>query len=142
MADPKPSTSRVGRRHHLEVRDRHEVPDLDLAPARDRERRRLYPANADHLPRPATERHRRGSGKREVVDLVGLAARDRRVVEPGVVRIWPSTAEDRADGLGVLRGEHYPQDLAAVAAVLEDFLADELPLAVAVGGKPDPDGGP
>ena len=39
---------------------------------------------------------------------------------------------------GSLGGEHHPPDLAAVAAVLEDLLADQLALAVAVGGEPDP----
>lgn len=45
--------------------------------------------------------------------------------------------EGVADGLRVLGGEHDPHDLAMEAAVLEDFLADQLPLAVAVRGKPD-----
>ena len=41
----------------------------------------------------------------------------------------------------VLRGEQHPHHLAAVLVMLEDFLTDELTLAVAIGGEPDPLGG-
>ena len=34
-------------------------------------------------------------------------------------------------------GKHDPHDLATEAAVLQDFLADQLTLAIAVRGKPD-----
>jgi hypothetical protein len=37
----------------------------------------------------------------------------------------------------VLGGKHDPHDLAAEATVLQDFLADQLTLAIAVRGKPD-----
>ena len=42
---------------------------------------------------------------------------------------------------GVLRGEQHPHDLAAVFVMLENFLADELTLAIAIGGEPNPLGG-
>src|ERR1019366_2625742 len=40
-----------------------------------------------------------------------------------------------------LRGEQHPHDLAAVIVMLENFLADELTLAIAVGSEPNPLGG-
>ena len=42
---------------------------------------------------------------------------------------------------GILRGEQHPHDLTAVLVMLENFLTDELPLAVAIGGEPNPLGG-
>ena len=51
-----------------------------------------------------------------------------------MVAVGPGAAERLADGLCVLRGEQYPQNLSAIAAMLQNFLADELPLAVAIGG--------
>ena len=137
VAHPQRPAFGMRRRHHLEVPHRHEVADLDLAPARDRQRRRLHPADADHVPRAPAERHRRRSGQGQVVDLVRLPARDRGLVEPGVLGVGPGAPERRADGLRILRREQHPQHLAAITAVLEDFLADELPLAVAVGREPD-----
>ena len=58
-----------------------------------------------------------------------------------MLAVGSGAAERLADGLSVLRGEQYPQDLAAIAAVLQNLLAYELPLAVAIGGEPDPLGG-
>ena len=40
-----------------------------------------------------------------------------------------------------LRGEQHPHDLTAVFVILENFLTDELTLAVAIGGEPNPLGG-
>ena len=40
-----------------------------------------------------------------------------------------------------LRGEQHPHHLTAVFVMLEYFLPDELPLAVAIGGEPNPLGG-
>ena len=51
--------------------------------------------------------------------------------------VGPGAPERRADGLRVLGREQHPHRIAPVAAVLEDLLADQLPLAVAVGGEPD-----
>ena len=126
------------RGHHLEIPDRHELADLDLAPARDRQRRRLDPADADHALCAPAQRHRRRPGQRQVVDLVGLPARHRRRVEPGVLFIGPGAPERHADGLRVLRREQHPHRHAPVAAMLQDLLADQLSLAVAVGGEPHP----
>ena len=55
-----------------------------------------------------------------------------------MVAVGPGAAERLADGLRVLRGEQYPQNLSAIAAMLQNFLADELPLAIAIGGEPRP----
>ena len=43
-----------------------------------------------------------------------------------------------ADSLRVLRGEQHPHHLTAVLIMLKNFLADELTLAIAVGGEPNP----
>ena len=58
-----------------------------------------------------------------------------------MIAVGPGAAERLADGLRVLRGEQHPQNLAAIAAMLEDLLADELSLAVAISGQPDACGG-
>ena len=41
----------------------------------------------------------------------------------------------------VLRGEQHPHHLTAIFVMLENFLTDELTLAVAIGGEPNPLGG-
>ena len=41
----------------------------------------------------------------------------------------------------ILRGEQHPHDFAAILVMLENFLTDELTLAVAIGGEPNPLGG-
>jgi len=74
-------------------------------------------------------------------DLVGLSARDGGGVKPGIFAIWFCPTECIADGLRVLRGEQHPHHLTAVLIMLENFLADELTLAVAVGGEPNSPGG-
>jgi len=51
-----------------------------------------------------------------------------------------SKIECVADRLRILRGEQHPHYLAAVSVMLEDLLADELTLAIAVGSQPDPFG--
>ena len=73
--------------------------------------------------------------------MVGLAARNGGGVKPGIFGIWFCPTECVADGLRVLRGEQHPHHLAAVFVMLENFLTDELTLAVAIGGEPNPLGG-
>ena len=139
---PHPQRPALGMRrgHHLEISDRHEVADLDLAPARDRQGRCLDPANADHALCAPAERHRRRPGQRQVVDLIRLPACHRRCVEPRVLAVRPGAPERHADGLRVLGREQHPHHRAAIAAMLQDLLADQLSLAVAVGGEPHPVG--
>ena len=126
---------------NFEIGDRHEVPDFQLALAHDGQGRRLHPADPDHPPRALSQDDGRGAGERQVVDLVGLPARDGGGVEPGVFGVWLRPTECVADGLRVLRGEQHPHHLAAVLVMLENLLTDELTLAVAIGGEPDPLGG-
>ena len=135
---PQCAAPGMGGGRDLEVGDRNEVADLQLALARDRKRRRLHPPDSDYATCAPAERDRRGAGQRQVVDLVGLTARDGGGVEAGMLGVGPGPAEGVANGLRVLRGEHHPHHLAAVAAMLQDLLADELSLAVAVGREPDP----
>jgi hypothetical protein len=42
---------------------------------------------------------------------------------------------------GYFSSQEHPHDLAAVIAMLENLLADELTLTIAIGGEPDPLGG-
>ena len=138
MPHPECAAPGIGGGRDLEVGDRNEVADLQLALARDRKRRGLHPPHPDHALRATAERDRRGAGQRQVVDLVGLTARDGGGVETGMLGVGPGAVEGLANGLRVLRGEHHPHHLAAVAAMLQDLLANELSLAVAVSREPDP----
>ena len=52
--------------------------------------------------------------------------------------VGPGAPERHADGLRVLRREQHPHHRAPVAAMLQDLLADQLSLAVAVAGQPHP----
>ena len=126
---------------NFKIGNRHEVPDFQLALAHNRQGRRLHPANADDPSRAPAKNDGRGAGERQVVDLVGLPARDSGGVKPGIFGIWLCAAECVADGLRVLRGEQHPHHLAAVGVMLEDFLTDQLAFAVAIGGEPNPLGG-
>ena len=131
----------MGRGHDFEVRNRHEVADFKFAFARDRQGRCLDPAHTDHAPRAPAKRDGRGAGQRQVVYLIGLPARHGGGVEAGIIAVGPGAAERLANGLRVLRGEQHPQNLATIAAMLEDLLADELSLTVTIGGQPDACGG-
>src|SRR5207253_3359298 len=55
-----------------------------------------------------------------------------------VFRVGLRPGECVADRLRILRGEQHPHDLATVLIMIEDFLADEPTLAIAVGGQPHP----
>ena len=132
------TTSYVRGGDNLKIRLRHKVPDFELALADDRQGWRLNPANAYDAPRTLTKNDGRGSGQRQVVDLVGLSARDGGGVKRSVFGVWLRPAESVADRLRILRGEQHPHDLAAVIVMLENLLTDELPLAIAIGGEPYP----
>jgi hypothetical protein len=128
-------------RDNFKVGDWHEVPNFQLALAYDGQGRRLHPPNADHSPRALPKNDGRGAGEGQIVDLVGLPARNGGGVKPGIFSIWFCPTECVADGLRVLRGEQHPHNLTPVFVMFENFLADELPLAVAVSGEPNPFGG-
>jgi hypothetical protein len=131
-------TSGYGRAgDNFKIRLRHEIPDFELAPADDRQSWSLDPANSDHAPRTSTKNDGRRSRQRQVVDLVGLSARDGGGVKPSVFGVWLRPPECVADRLRILRGKEHPHDLAAVVVMLENFLTDELPLAITIGCEPD-----
>ena len=70
-----------------------------------------------------------------------MPARNGGGVKAGIFGIGFCPTECIADGLRVLRGEQHAHDLTAVLVMLENFLTDQLTLAVAVGGEPNPLGG-
>src|SRR6267154_1603468 len=72
---PELTAHHIGGGNDLKIIHRHEVPDFQLSLAHDCQGRRLYPANPDHAPGPSAQNNGRGSGQRQVVDLVGLTAR-------------------------------------------------------------------
>ena len=128
-------------RNNLKIGNWHEVPDFQFALADNGQRRRLYTTDPDHPASALTQDDGRGACERQVVDLIGLPARDGRSVKLGVLGIWPCPVERLADCLRVLCGEQHPQDLATVIIMLENFLPDQLTFPVAVGGKPNLLGG-
>jgi hypothetical protein len=137
---PELTARHVGGGDNLKIGQRHKVADFQLALAHDRQCWRLHPANPDHPPGPSAQNDRCGPGQRQVVDLVGLAARDGGGVKVGIFRVWLRPGECVANRLRILRGEQHPHYLAAVPVMLEDLLADELTLAIAVGSQPNPFG--
>jgi hypothetical protein len=126
---------------NFKIGEWHEVADFQLALAHDGQGRRLHAANADDSPRALPKNDGRGARERQVVDLVGLPACDGGRVKPGIFSIWFCPTKCIADGLRVLRGEQDPHHLTAVLIMLENFLTDELTLAVAVGSEPNSPGG-
>ena len=90
---------------NFKIRLRHEIPDFELAPAHDRQGWRLNPANSDNAPRTSTKNDGRRSRQRQVVDLVGLSARDGGGVKRSVFGVWFRPAECVADRLRILRGK-------------------------------------
>jgi hypothetical protein len=135
---PKLTASNIGRGDNLKVGQRHEVADFQLALAHDCQGRRLHPANPDHTPGPSAQNDRRGPGQRQVVNLVGLPARDGGGVKAGIFRVGLRPGECVADGPRILRGEQHSHYLATIPVMLEDLLADQLTLAITVGRQPDP----
>jgi hypothetical protein len=122
---------------NFKIRPRHKIPDFELALAHDRQSWRLDPADSDNAPRSSTKNDGRCSRQRQVVDLVGLSARDGGGVKRSVFGIWLRPTERVADRLRILSGKKHPHDLAAIVVMLENFLTDELPLTIAIGGDPD-----
>jgi len=93
-----------------------EVADFELALADDAEGRRLDPADADDGVAELLAQVVRGdTGERQIVDLVGLAARDGRLVEVFVLGIVLELGEGGLEGRRILRGEHGALDAAPEA---------------------------
>ena len=136
MAHEKAAILNLRRGHDLEVILDAEIPDLDLAQADDGQRGRLHAADADDaLDAAGEQRPGRRAGQRQVEDLVGLLPGDGGLVERAQLAVGFELVEGLAQRLGVLGGEQGALDGAAIAQVLQDFLADQLALAVAVGGE-------
>ena len=136
MAHEEGAILDLGRGHDLEIILDAEIADLDLAQADDGQRGRLDPADADDaLDAACEQRSGRRTGQRQVEDLVGLLPRDGRLVERAQLAVGFELLEGLAQRLGVLSGEQGALDGAAIAQVLQDLLADQLALAVAVGGE-------
>ena len=126
---------------HLEIGHGREVADLQLAFAHNRQGGGLDPSHPDDPARALAQDDRRRAGQGEVVDLVRLAPGDGGCVELRIFGVWPGPPEGVADGLGILRGEEDPPNLTPILVMIEDLLADQLALPVAVGGEPHDFGG-
>ena len=136
MAHEEGAILDFGRSHDLEIILDAEISDLDLAQADDGQRRGLHAADTDDAADAAGEqRPRRRAGQRQVEDLVGLLARDGGLIERAKLAVGFELVEGLSQRLGVLSGEERALDGAAIAQMLQDFLADQLALAVAVGGE-------
>src|SRR5262245_25555652 len=134
MAHEEGAILDLGRRHDLEIILDAEISDLDLAQADDGQRGGLDAADTDDAPDAAGEqRPGRRAGQRQVEDLVGLLARDGGLIERAKLAVGFELVEGLSQRLGVLSGEERALDGAAIAQMLQDFLADQLALAVAVG---------
>ena len=59
-------------------------------------------------------------------------------VKMGIFGIGFCSTEGVANSLLILGREKHPHDLASISVMLEDLLADELTLAIAIGGEPYP----
>jgi hypothetical protein len=127
--------------YDLKIGNGNEVADFQLAFADDRQSRRLHTTDPDHAPSPLAENDGSRAGERQIVDLIGLAARNGGRIKARIFGIGFGSSERFADGLGVLRGEQDSHDLAAVIVMLKDLLTDELSLTIAIGGEPDAFGG-
>ena len=90
---------------NFKIRLRHEIPDFELALAHDRQSWRLDPANSDHATRTSTKNDGRCSRQRQVVDLIGLLARDGGCVKRSIFGVRLRPAECVADRLRILRGK-------------------------------------
>jgi hypothetical protein len=125
MAHEEGAILDFGRRHDLEIVLDAEIPDLDLAQADDGQRGGLHAADTDDAPNAASEqRPGRRAGQRQVEDLVGLLARHGSLIERAELAVGFEPLEGLSERLGVLSGEERALDGAAIAQVLQDFLAD------------------
>jgi hypothetical protein len=120
--------------HNLEIVLRPEIADLQFAQADDPECWRRHPPDADDAACPRRQECLRcGARQGQVEDLIGLLARDRRLVKGAHLPVRLQGGERLAQRFGVLRGEERALHAAAIAQMFQDFLADKLALAVAVG---------
>ncbi len=122
---------------NFKIRLRHEIPDLELALAHDCQCWSFDPANSDNRPPTSTKNDGRRSCQRQVVDLIGLPARNGGGIQKSIFGVRLRPAKCVPDRLRVLSGKQHPHDLAPVLEVLENFLTDELALAIAIGREPD-----
>ena len=115
MANEKAAARSVGHCGDLEIVLRFKVADFQFAQANDSERRRLHPSDADHAARARREQ-RLGSraGERQVVDLVRLLARHRRLIERTQFMVRLERGEGLPDGLWILSGEECALDRTAI----------------------------
>jgi hypothetical protein len=79
----------------------------------------------------------RRAGQRQVEDLIGLLARHGGLVDRAELVVRFEGRERLSERFGILGGEERALDGAAIAQVLQDLLADQLALAVAIGGEDD-----
>jgi hypothetical protein len=127
-----------GRSDDFKIGYRYEVHDLEFALANDRQRRRFYAPHPDHPSGALSQDYGCGAGEGEIVDLVGLPTRDGGGIQSCILGVGLCLTKSIADRLGVLRGEQDPHYLTAILVMLEDLLADQLTLAIAVRGQPHP----
>src|SRR5208337_3829720 len=125
----------------FKISNGNEVADFQLTFADDRQSGRLHTTDPDHTPSPFAEDDGSRAGERQIVDLIGLAARNGGCIKARIFGIGFGSSERITDGLGILRGEQDPHDLAAIIVMLEDLLTDELSLPIAIGSEPDAFGG-
>ena len=136
MAHEEGAMLDFGHSYNLEIILDAKIPDFDFAQTDDGQRGRLHAADADDaLDTTGEQRPGRRAGERQIEDLVGLLARDGGLVERAELAVGFELIEGQSQRLGVLSGEKRALDGAAIAQVLQDLLADQLALAVAIGGE-------
>src|SRR3569832_2117788 len=109
----------LGRGDNFEIGKWNEVPDFQLALAYDCERWRLHTSNPDHASRTPTQGDGCSPRERQVVDLIGLPARDGGGVKASIFGIGPCPTEGVPDGLRVLCRKQDPHDFAAIFVMFE-----------------------
>jgi hypothetical protein len=115
-----------------------EVADFQFAQADNGQRRRLDPTDPDHPANAGREQClRRGPGEGEIEDLIRLLARHRRLIEQTHFHVRLQPGEGLLKRLRILRREQGPPHASTIAEMVEDFLTDQLTLAVAIGRQDD-----